>query len=173
MYEPTNFSGFAPQFSDEDIMKHKISLLTAIFSVATITLAGCVSTVEAQTASTSEAPAPAPAAAVTTVAAAQPDPAILGRALFLRCAACHAVTAAEQQKIGPHLQQVVGREAGSIPGFAFSDAMKASDIVWDSAKLDQFLTRPAGLVPGTSMAFGGIDSADQRAALIAYLQTLN
>jgi cytochrome c len=64
---------------------------------------------------------------------------------------------------------VVGRKAGSLPGYAYSPAMKAQDFVWTEAKLDQWLTRPSAVVPGTAMAFEGLPKAEDRAALIAYL----
>ncbi len=64
---------------------------------------------------------------------------------------------------------MVGRKAGSLPGYAYSPAMKAQDFVWTEAKLDQWLTRPSAVVPGTAMAFEGLPKAEDRAALIAYL----
>lgn len=114
-------------------------------------------------------------AAVAQAQSAPPqrDPAALGQALFLRCSACHAISADAPQKIGPHLQGIIGRHAGTAEGFAYSDAMTGSQIIWDQEQLDRFIERPAGLVPGTSMAFGGIDNEQQRAALIAYLESLD
>lgn len=93
-----------------------------------------------------------------------------GKRLFLRCAACHSVTAAGPKKLGPHLQGVVGRPAASVVGFAYSPAMKAAKVRWDEATLDQFLTRPTSLLPGTSMVFPGLANPEDRRALITWLK---
>ncbi len=95
-----------------------------------------------------------------------------GATIFKRCAICHSVDPAKGPKIGPALNGVVGRKAGTAAGFAYSPAMAKSGIVWTAAKLDAFITRPSGLVPGNRMAFGGIPDTQQRADLIAYLKTL-
>ena len=96
------------------------------------------------------------------------DPA-KGAALFDdRCSACHAL---KEDMQGPHLAGVVGRKAGSLPGVDYTDAMKASGIVWTPDKLDQFLSGPAKLVPGTAMP-DLVLSATERRDLIAYLATV-
>jgi cytochrome c len=64
---------------------------------------------------------------------------------------------------------VVGRKAGSLPGYAYSPAMKAQSFVWDKVMLDRWLTQPTAVVPGTAMAFGGVPSKADREAIIAYL----
>jgi cytochrome c len=66
---------------------------------------------------------------------------------------------------------VFGRRAGSLPGYSYSAAMKAQTFIWNDQTLDRWLARPADLVPGTAMAFAGIDSKADRDALIAYLRT--
>jgi cytochrome c len=107
---------------------------------------------------------PAPAAPPAPVSAAR------GKLIFLRCAACHAISAAAPTKVGPHLQGIVGRASGAVPRFTYSPAMRAARLRWDDATLDRWLTRPAGLVPGTSMVFAGLANADDRKAVIAYLK---
>ena len=97
-----------------------------------------------------------------------PNP-MRGKLLFLRCASCHAITEQASIKVGPNLHGVVGRKAGSLPGFAYSPAMKAAAFSWTPVMLDKWLTRPNALVPGTSMAFEGMTSEADRQALIAYL----
>jgi len=92
-----------------------------------------------------------------------------GRILFLRCASCHDISDTASQKIGPNLRGVVGRKVASLAGYRYSPALAAQDFVWDDARLDRWLTSPAALVPGTMMAFAGIDNAQDRAAIIAYL----
>jgi cytochrome c len=95
---------------------------------------------------------------------------IHGQRLFLRCASCHDVSGSDVARIGPSLKGVVGRKAGSLPGYAYSPAMKSADFTWDDAMLDRWLTDPAALVPGTKMAFAGLPKAEDRSAVIAYLK---
>ncbi len=85
-----------------------------------------------------------------------------------RCGSCHVLNGIGQ---GPTLVGVLGRKAGSAPGFAYSDAIKASGLVWTPANLDRFLTGPAKLVPGTAMRATVPDPVERR-DLIAYLATL-
>ena len=111
------------------------------------------------------------AATSTTIAAAPArDEAALGKRLFLRCTACHTVSAKAPGKVGPHLEGIVGRKAGSIAGFGYSPAMKGAKIVWNEATLDKWLQRPQSVVPGTTMAFAGLTKPEDRKALIAYLK---
>ncbi len=108
--------------------------------------------------------------AALTSAAARADPAMRGKLLFLQCASCHDVTPGASAKIGPSLYGVVGRPAGSLPGYAYSPAMKAQTFVWDEKMLDRWLTKPTDVVPGTAMGFGGVAKDADRAAIIAYLR---
>ena len=97
-----------------------------------------------------------------------------GEAAFARCAACHTVNAGGADGIGPNLNGVVGRGVASHGGFAYSDAMKAHAAeapTWDLDALDQFLTAPGRVVPGTKMSFAGLRDTDTRVALIAYLRS--
>ncbi|MCW1401799.1 cytochrome c family protein [Novosphingobium sp. MW5] len=110
------------------------------------------------------------AAAPALSAPPAPNPAVKGKLIFMRCAACHAVSASAPKKVGPHLEGVVGRTAGSVAGFTYSPAMKKAAIKWNDAALDKWLARPAGMVPGTSMVFAGLPNPADRAAVIAYLK---
>jgi cytochrome c len=92
-----------------------------------------------------------------------------GKTVFNKCKACHQV---DKNAVGPHLAGVVGRKAGSVEGFAYSDAVKKSGLTWDEATLDKWLQGPSKLVPGTHMIFAGIKDEGDRADLIAYLKTL-
>jgi cytochrome c len=65
---------------------------------------------------------------------------------------------------------LIGRLAGSVAGFSYSEAMKSSGLVWDVKTLDEFLTSPIAYVPGTMMGFAGLTDAAERADVIAYLQ---
>lgn len=90
------------------------------------------------------------------------------------CGACHYDPAKSdiRQRVGPPLKGVVGRRAAAAPGFSrYSQAMTRSGKTWNNATLDTFLTAPAKLIPGTTMAFAGVSDANKRAAIIAYLNT--
>ena len=93
-----------------------------------------------------------------------------GERLFRRtCAICHTLQL-DQNRIGPSLAGIVGRKAGTVPGFNYSDANKNSNVVWDEANLDQYLTDPKQFMPGTKMIYAGMKDADQRKAVIAFLR---
>jgi len=92
-----------------------------------------------------------------------------GELLGLACAACHRFRAAEGTLIGPHLEGVFGRPAASIAGFDYSPALRASGLVWTPRSLEAWLANPAGFVEGTTMAFTGYRSAEDRRDLIAHL----
>jgi cytochrome c len=71
---------------------------------------------------------------------------------------------------GPNLHKIVGRKAGSSPGYAFSSALRGADFVWDEEKLDQFIANPDQVVPGNIMKpYGGLPSSDDRKKIITYL----
>jgi cytochrome c len=89
------------------------------------------------------------------------------------CRTCHSPREGDH-RLGPSLGGVVGRKAGSIEGYQFSSAMKSSNIVWDEATLDAFIENPDKVVHGNAMKpFGGIDSAEQRGEIIAYLKSVS
>jgi len=75
--------------------------------------------------------------------------------------------------VGPSLAGIVGRAAGSVAGFSYSNANKNSGITWTPEKMFQYLEKPARVVPGTKMAFAGLSKAQDRADVIAYLKAPN
>jgi cytochrome c len=89
-----------------------------------------------------------------------------GEELYARCGACHALA---YDRVGPRHCDLLGRRAGSVPGFDYSAAMKKSGIVWTASSLERFLTAPVRTVPGTTMTYAGVADAAERADLIAYL----
>lgn len=91
-----------------------------------------------------------------------------GKKVFAKCAACHVVDK-PQNKVGPTLQGVIGRPAGAVEGFKYSDAMKNSGIVWDEASIDAYLENPKGFIKGNKMAFAGLKKPEDRANVIAYI----
>lgn len=88
------------------------------------------------------------------------------------CAECHSVREGKNKK-GPSLFGVVGRKAASIADFEYSDSMKASAITWTPTEVDAYVTDPHKRVPKGKMKYDGLDSAADRADLIAYLSTLH
>ncbi len=92
-----------------------------------------------------------------------------GEKIYKKCKACHALEDGKN-KVGPHLHGLFGRKAGSVEGYKYSDAMVGSGIVWDETTLDQYLADPKGTVPGTKMAFPGLDKEEDRKELIEYLK---
>lgn len=89
------------------------------------------------------------------------------------CRTCHSVKEGDNRQ-GPNLHKIVGRKAGSLPGYAFSSALKGAGFVWDEEKLDQFIANPEQVVPGNSMKpYGGLSSSDDRKKIITYLAQSN
>jgi cytochrome c len=90
---------------------------------------------------------------------------------FAVCAGCHA-TQVGKTAFGPSLSGVGGRRAGTVQGYAYSPALKASGLTWNAKTLDRWLTDPKKTVPGTKMPFNGIQDRKVREQVIAYLLTL-
>ena len=91
-----------------------------------------------------------------------------GKVAFEQCAACHSLDGSGKDD-GPTLKGVIGRKAGSLEDFRYSAAMKRSDVTWDAATLDKYITDPQAFIPGNRMAFCGMTDQSQRDDLIAYL----
>jgi cytochrome c len=89
-----------------------------------------------------------------------------------QCKACHTVEKGGSSPIGPNLFGVVGRKAGSLDGYGYSEAMKKSGITWDDAALGDYLKDPKAKVPQGKMAFAGLRQAAQLGDVIAYLKKL-
>jgi cytochrome c len=100
------------------------------------------------------------------------DPAAGEKIFKSQCGICHAVVAGEN-RIGPTLFGVVGRRAGSVPGFNYTADHKKLGIAWDAATLDKYLANPRAMVPDTSMVYAGLKDDAERADLVAYLETLH
>ncbi len=105
---------------------------------------------------------------------AEPDPALAsaGEKVYRKCKACHQVGDGAKNRVGPHLNGVLGRAAGAVDGFKYSKAMAAKGaegLIWTDETLGAFLEKPKDFVPKTKMSFKGLKSADDRAAIAAYL----
>lgn len=94
-----------------------------------------------------------------------------GERVFNKCQACHVVEQ-EQNRVGPHLNGVIGREAGAVEGYSYSPALqKLADegVVWDQEALSAYLENPREYAPGTKMIFPGLKKEEERQNVIAYL----
>ncbi len=87
------------------------------------------------------------------------------------CRECHAFDKGDN-RLGPTLFGVIGRKAGTVPGFSYSDSLKSSGITWDEKTLDKWITNPNAVVPGNNMGaiFSGLADAGERAKIIAFLK---
>jgi len=113
-----------------------------------------------------------PIGAATLLAAgtASAQDASAGEKTFNVCRACHEIGADAKNAVGPVLTGVVGRKAGTYPGYAYSEANKNSGITWDEATLQEYLKNPRGKVPGTKMIFAGLRKDDDIANVIAFIK---
>ena len=103
------------------------------------------------------------------VASADGD-AAAGEVAFKVCRTCHQIGESARNFVGPELNGVVGRKAGTVPGYNYSDANKNSGLTWDEATLTKYLHSPREVVPGTKMAFPGLTRDSDIANVIAYLK---
>lgn len=98
-----------------------------------------------------------------------------GAHVFRKCKVCHTVDPAEPLKLAPPLAGVLGRPAGTIPGYEYSDSMQAASkagLIWSKEALNYFLDRPDTFMPGTYMTFAGLEQAE-RQDVIAYLEVIS
>lgn len=112
-------------------------------------------------------------AALLVIASAAPgraQDAAAGAKAFLVCRACHEIGPSAKNAVGPVLNGVVGRKAGTFPGYQYSDANKSSGIVWTPEELDKYLTSPQTVVPHTKMLFPGLKDEQKRKDVIAFLE---
>jgi cytochrome c len=106
----------------------------------------------------------------TALAQDDTDPEEAQLAFNNHCRTCH-TTKEGDNRLGPSLHGVIGREAGSAPGFAYSSALKDAGITWDEETLDRYIENPEAVVPGNNMKpYSGITSAEERAKIIAHLK---
>lgn len=156
-----------------------------VIIAAATALAACGQPAANDTSATSTAAAPTATAAPAAKAAVNPEKAALlaslpapyntgdlanGQKQFQLCRSCHTITEGGANMTGPNLHGIFGRTAGTVEKFRYSEPLKASGIVWDGAKLDQWLADPRGFLPGNRMSFMGVKDAKDRVDLIAYLK---
>ena len=113
------------------------------------------------------------ATAVLTLALGQPvradGDAAKGEKVFGKCKACHEI-ATDKNKVGPTLQGVIGRKAGTVAGFKYSEAMVNSGVTWDAATIAEYVAKPKEFIAGNKMAFAGLKKEDEIENLVAYIQ---
>ena len=112
----------------------------------------------------------AAAALIASMGAAAAQDAAAGEKVFAKCKVCHQIGEGAKNMVGPVLNGVVGRHAGTYAGYHYSDANKNSGITWDEAALKEYLRDPKAKVPGTKMVFPGLKSDEDIANVIAYLK---
>jgi len=132
------------------------------------------SVIQAEPAASTEAAAATATDAAQPAAGGAPDPALIaaGEKVYGKCKACHQVGEGAKNRVGPQLNGVIGRAAATAEGFRYSGAMAekgSAGVIWTPETLDTFLADPKGYAPGTKMTFKGLDSAEDRAAVAAYL----
>lgn len=163
-----------------ELSRGKLNIMRKIV-LSTVALASLVAVSACgESPASQDAPAPAVEAEPVVEAPAEPEvelafadltgDAAAGKTVFVQCKTCHLIEEGKNG-VGPSLYGVVGRAAGSIEGFNYSDANKNSGITWTPEVLFEYLESPRDYVPGTRMAFPGLKDAQDRADLIAYLQT--
>jgi cytochrome c len=105
--------------------------------------------------------------------AARAQDAEAGKAVFNVCKACHGVGEGAKNQVGPVLNGVIGRKAGTAEGFNYSEAMKGSGLTWDEATIAGYLADPKGKVPGNKMVFAGLKDEQKQKDVIAYLKSFD
>jgi cytochrome c len=105
-----------------------------------------------------------------SVSAASAQDAALGEKVFLKCKACHQIGEGAKNAVGPVLNGIIGRRAGTYQDYSYSDANKGSGITWDAATLKDYLKNPRAKIPGTKMIFPGLPKDDDIDNVIAYLK---
>ena len=96
--------------------------------------------------------------------------AALGEKVFIKCKACHQIGEGAKNAVGPVLNGIIGRKAGTYPDYSYSDANKNSGFTWDEATLTEYLKNPRVKVPGTKMIFSGLPKDEDISNVIAYLK---
>jgi cytochrome c len=117
--------------------------------------------------------AAATAAFVLSSPLAQAQDAAAGKTVFAQCMACHKVGEGAKNGVGPVLNGIIGRKAGTYEGYSYSEANKGSGLTWDEATFLEYIKDPKAKVPGTKMVYAGVKDEQKAKDLLAYLKTFN
>ena len=102
--------------------------------------------------------------------AARAQDAASGGEVFLKCRTCHQIGEGAKNAVGPVLNGLIGRPAGTYPGYPYSDVIKGTGIIWNEATLKEFLKNPRVRLPGTKMIFSGLPKDEDIKAVITYVK---
>lgn len=109
-------------------------------------------------------------AGILSIAPGYAQDAASGEKIFLQCKTCHQIGENAKNAIGPVLNGLFGRKAGTIEGYSYSSANKSSGITWDEATFREYIRDPKAKIPGTKMAFAGLKDPKQIEDVVAYLK---
>jgi cytochrome c len=109
-------------------------------------------------------------ATILAIAPGYAQDAASGEKIFVQCKACHQIGENAKNAVGPVLNGLFGRKAGTIAGFSYSDANKNSGITWDEATFREYIRDPKAKIPGTKMIFPGLKDPKQIDDVVAYLK---
>jgi cytochrome c len=112
----------------------------------------------------------AAALAIVGAGEARAQDAAAGEKVFVVCKACHQVGESAKNVVGPVLNGIIGRKAGSVGGYSYSDANKDSGITWDEATFREYIKDPKAKVPGTKMVYAGLKDEQKTNDLVAFLK---
>ena len=104
---------------------------------------------------------------------AQAQDAAAGEKVFAQCRACHQVGENAKNAVGPVLNGLFGRPAGTVEGYTYSPANKNSGITWDEAVFREYIKNPRAKIPGTKMVYAGLKDEQRINDLVAYLKQFN
>ena len=104
---------------------------------------------------------------------AQAQDVAAGEKVFGQCRACHQIGPMAKNSIGPVQNGLMGRKAGTYPGYVYSNANKNSDLIWDEATFRDYIRAPQARMPGTKMAYPGLKNEQQITDLVAFLKSYN
>ena len=108
--------------------------------------------------------------AIVGAGEARAQDAAVGEKVFVACKACHQIGENAKNAVGPVLNGVVGRKAGSVAGYSYSDANKNSGITWDEATFREYIKDPRAKIPGTKMIYAGLKDEQKTNDLVAFLK---
>ena len=96
-----------------------------------------------------------------------------GEKVFNKCRACHQIGENAKNGVGPQLNGLIGRKAGTVEGFNYTEANKNSGLVWDEATFREYIKDPKAKIPGTKMSYAGLKQESEIDSIVAYLKSID